>query len=57
MEQMWVDFNDEDLYNLSIRYGLSKIASRDASGNLIDRPLVELALTLFEYENFAKVIQ
>lgn len=57
MEQMWVDFNDEELYNICMRYGLSKIAIRDASGKLMDRPLVELALTLFEMENFAKVIQ
>ncbi len=57
MEGQWLDFNDEELYNVSTRYGLSSLATFDDGGKMTNRPLVELALTLFELEKYADKIQ
>lgn len=47
---MWTDFSDVDLIRLSYDYCLDYVLELDGSA-LLNRDVVELALSEYEYEN------
>lgn len=49
MEDMWIEFTDFELAILAEKYGVDYTVTWNEKLQLVDRPAVELALTVAEF--------
>lgn len=49
MEDMWIEFTDFELAMLAEKYGVDYTVTWDEKLQLVDRPAVEYALTVAEF--------